>query len=111
MKTLLTTFSILVLFMSLMVCPQAWAQIQSSKEYDIYFLAGQSNAAGRGDGEELSSIEDGKYAEPQDDVLFYYHHTLKNRDGKINASLPADTFLKLQPGSGHGFNNPQKSPQ
>ena len=86
------------------------AQIQSGLVYDVYFLAGQSNAAGRGDAAELPSIGDGSFANPQTDVQFYYRSTLTDNAGNINTALTEDTFLPLQAGTGHGFNNPASHP-
>ncbi|MEM7313262.1 MAG: sialate O-acetylesterase [Planctomycetota bacterium] len=89
----------------------ATAQIQSGLEYDVYFLAGQSNATGRGDAAELPTIEDGAFVAPQTDVQFYYRSTLTNSSGGINTTLPTDVFQPLQSGSGHGFNNPSSHPE
>lgn len=85
---------------------QVSATIQAGVEYDVYFLTGQSNGAGRGDVAELPSISGGIYAAPQTDVLFYYRSTLTDSSGNINTTLTPDVFTSLQSGSGHGFNNP-----
>ena len=95
----------LLLFVSvLLTCGTANAQIQSGLEYDVYFLAGQSNASGRGDASQIPAGS--SLAEPQADVQFYWRKTLN----VTNGNLTQNTFLSLQPDSGHGRNNPGSFP-
>ncbi len=72
--------------------------------YRVYLLGGQSNGNGRGDAAELSTPPLDTYglAAPQTDVLFYWHKTQDTPNG----NLTQDTWLDLQPDSGHGINSP-----
>jgi len=74
----------------------------SAAHYRVYLLGGQSNANGRGDAAELIS----PLSDPQTDVLFYWHKTQVTSNG----NLTQDTWIDLQPGSGHGKNNPGPHP-
>lgn len=78
------------------------AQIQSGLEYDVYFLAGQSNAAGRGDASELPDIDAGFYDGLQTDVQFFWRSTLITDIG----NLTQNQFVPLQVDAGEGRNNP-----
>ena len=69
-------------------------------QYDVYLLGGQSNGAGRGDSAEIP--EGSVLANPQDDVLFYWHKTLTTKNG----NLTQDQFVDLQPGAGQGRTAP-----
>lgn len=100
-----STFKCLAWLLLLSVSPIADAQIQSSLEYDVYFLGGQSNAAGRGDASELPNIDGGIYDGLQTDVQFYWRKTLVTSNG----NLTQNQFLPLQPDSGQGLNNPPGS--
>lgn len=94
-----------LLFVSaLLFCCNANAQIQSGLEYDVYFLAGQSNASGRGDATKIPAGS--PLASPQTDVQLYWRQTLDSPNG----NLTQDTFIPLQVGSGHGFNSPDAHP-
>jgi len=95
MRTLLLLFVAVILS-----CCNANAQIQSGLEYDVYFLAGQSNASGRGDAAQIPAGS--PLATPQTDVQFYWRKTLS----AANGNLTQNTFIPLQADSGHGFNNP-----
>lgn len=88
----------------LLSCCNAQAQIQSGLEYDVYFLAGQSNASGRGDATQIPAGS--PLAAPQTDVQFYWRKTLNSTNG----NLTQNTFIPLQVGSGHGFNSPSSFP-
>ena len=99
-----------MLLLPLLFASTVLAQFQLGQEFDVYFLAGQSNATGRGDSAELPNLDGGLYSNPQTDVAFYYHQTLTNGAGQINTAIPEDLFLPLQAGSGHGFNNPSSHP-
>jgi len=95
---------LLIFVSALLFCCNANAQIQSGLEYDVYFLAGQSNASGRGD---AALIPAGSpLALPQTDVQFYWRKTLSSTNG----NLTQNTFIPLQVGSGHGFNSPSSQP-
>lgn len=95
----------LLIFVSVLLCySNAHAQIQSGLEYDVYFLAGQSNASGRGDAAQIPAGS--PLASPQTDVQFYWHKTLSSTNG----NLTQDTFIPLEAGSGHGFNSPSSHP-
>ena len=84
----------------LLCCGSTQAQIESGLEYDVYFLAGQSNASGRGDVEDIPAGS--PLAAPQTDVQFYWRKTLSSSNG----NLTQDTFIPLQVDSGHGSNSP-----
>ena len=99
MKLIFKVFSF-ALF--LLVAQFGNAQIQPGVEYDVYFLAGQSNAAGRGDAAELPGIDGGIYEPNQIDIQFYWRKTLSSANG----NLVQDEFVPLQPDSGQGLNNP-----
>ena len=88
----------------LLICSKADAQIQSGLEYDVYFLAGQSNGSGRGDASQIPAGS--PLANPQTDVQFYWRKTLVTTNG----NLTQNTFVPLQPDSGHGRNNPGSFP-
>ncbi|MDB4419072.1 sialate O-acetylesterase [bacterium] len=79
--------------------------------YQIYLLAGQSNANGRGHisdfGAGTSHPEFEFYKTPQTNVLFYYHKT----QTATNQSLPENQWIDLAPGSGHGTVTPENSPE
>lgn len=97
-------FRLSLFVLVLLSCCNADAQIQSGLEYDVYFLAGQSNASGRGDAAQIPAGS--PFAAPQTDVQFYWHKTLSSTNG----NLTQDTFIPLEAGSGHGFNNPGSHP-
>ena len=97
-------FRLLFFVSALLICCNANAQIQSGLEYDVYFLAGQSNASGRGDASQIAA--DSPFAEPQTDVQFYWRKTLV----VTNGNLTQNEFISLQVGSGHGRNNPGSFP-
>lgn len=78
----------------------AWCA-QAQTHYDVYLLAGQSNATGRGDSSDLTGV----FSSPQSDVLFYYHKTLD----ASNNILPEDQLIPLAPGAGHGKVSPVNS--
>ena len=94
-----------VFFYVLVTTGSAVAQIQPGLTYDVYYLAGQSNATGRGDASELPSIQDGLFASPQTDVQFFYRATLGG-GGLTQALAPQNQFIDLQSGTGQGRNNP-----
>lgn len=83
--------------------------------YQVYLLAGQSNANGRGHtadfGTGTSHPEFEFYKTPQTNVLFYYRKT----QGGTNNTLPEDQWIDLAPGSGHGtfdvINTPEIGPE
>ena len=66
--------------------------------YRAYLIGGQSNGNGRGDASELVAPLD----VAQSDVLFYWHKTQVTPNG----NLIQDTWVDLQPDSGHGINDP-----
>ena len=66
--------------------------------YRVYLLGGQSNANGRGDASQLAA----PLNTPQNDVQLYFHKT----QSTTNGNLTQDTWLSLQPDSGHGTNSP-----
>ena len=94
----------MVFVSALLICCSAHAQIQSGLEYDVYFLAGQSNASGRGDASQIPAGS--PLAAPQTDVQFYWRKTLVTTNG----NLTQNTFIPLQVDSGHGRNNPGSFP-
>jgi len=98
MKNLSATLATFLIFCASV----AIAQIQPGVEYDVYFLAGQSNAAGRGDAAELPSINNGFYAGVQTDVQLFWRSTLVTNIG----NLTQNEFVPLQVDSGEGFNSP-----
>lgn len=83
--------------------------------YQIYLLAGQSNANGRGHtadfGNGTNHPEFEFYKIPQTNVLFYYRKT----QGGTNNTLAEDQWIELAPGSGHGtfdaINSPEIGPE
>ena len=93
-------FRFLIFVWLFLSCSFVHAQIQSGLEYDVYFLAGQSNASGRGDATQIPAGS--PLAASQNDVQFYWRKTLSASNG----NLTQNNFIPLQPGSGHGFNNP-----
>ena len=66
--------------------------------YRVYLIGGQSNGNGRGDASELVA----PLNVAQSDVLFYWHKTQVTPNG----NLIQDTWVDLQPDSGHGINDP-----
>lgn len=98
MKNLSATLATCLLFCASV----AVAQIQSGVEYDVYFLAGQSNAAGRGDAAELPNINNGFYAGVQTDVQLFWRSTLITDIG----NLTQNEFVPLQVDAGEGRNSP-----
>ncbi|MBF0431464.1 MAG: hypothetical protein HQK83_09310 [Fibrobacteria bacterium] len=67
--------------------------------FDVYFLAGQSNAVGRAN---AADITPASLKNPQTDVLLYYHKS----PGGTQTMLPADQFINLAPGSANGAGAP-----
>ncbi|MGJ8643637.1 MAG: sialate O-acetylesterase [Luteolibacter sp.] len=86
------------------LCLLALSYTAQATHYRVYLLGGQSNGSGRGDAAELSvpPLDTHGLAAPQTDVLFYWHKTQVTPNG----NLIQDTWLDLQPGSGHGVNSP-----
>ncbi|MGJ8723573.1 MAG: sialate O-acetylesterase [Roseibacillus sp.] len=78
--------------------------ILEADHYRVYLIGGQSNGNGRGDAAELSvaPLDTLNLAAPQTDVRFYWHKTQSTSNG----NLTQDTWIDLQPGSGHGVNSP-----
>ncbi|MGJ8697449.1 MAG: sialate O-acetylesterase [Verrucomicrobiaceae bacterium] len=87
------------------------APISQAAHYQVYLLAGQSNANGRGHAADFGTgtthPEWEFYKSPQTNVLFYYHKT----QTASNNSLPEDQWIHLAPGSGHGTVAPENSPE
>ncbi|MDB4709017.1 sialate O-acetylesterase, partial [Akkermansiaceae bacterium] len=87
------------------------AGVAQADHYQIYLLAGQSNANGRGHtadfGTGTSHPEFEFYKTPQTNVLFYYHKT----QTASNNTRPEDQWIDLAPGSGHGTVDPENSPE
>ena len=79
--------------------------VARATHYRVYLIGGQSNASGRADAAELSTapLNATGFAEPQTDVYFYWRKTLGN---VINGNLVQNTWVDLQPDTGHGRNNP-----
>ncbi|MDQ8189897.1 sialate O-acetylesterase [Roseibacillus persicicus] len=75
-----------------------------AKHYRVYLLGGQSNGNGRGDAAELSvaPLDSKGLDAPQTDVYFYWHKT----QNTTNGNLTQDTWIDLQPVSGHAVNSP-----
>ena len=75
-----------------------------AEHFRVYLLGGQSNGNGRGDAAELSvlPLSAEGVAAPQTDVGFYWRRTQDTENG----NLTQNTWLDLQPDSGHGVNSP-----
>ena len=84
----------------------ACAPLASATHYRVYLIGGQSNGNGRGDSAELSvePLDVEGLASPQENVRFYWHKTQDTNSP--NGTLTQDTWIDLQPGSGHGTVNP-----
>lgn len=82
----------------------ALAASTQATHYRVYLLGGQSNGNGRGDAAELSvpPLDTHGLAQTQTDIRFYWHKT----QSTTNGNLSQDTWINLQPGSGHGVNSP-----
>ena len=80
------------------------SSLLDAEHYRVYLIGGQSNGNGRGDAAELSTppLNALNLADPQSDVRFYWHKT----QNTANGNLTQDTWIDLQPGSGHGVNSP-----
>lgn len=79
-----------------------------AEHYRVYLLGGQSNGNGRGDAAELSTppLDALNLDTSQTDVRVYWHKT----QNTTNGNLTQDTWIDLQPGSGHGVNSPSGHP-
>ncbi|MGJ8657348.1 MAG: sialate O-acetylesterase [Akkermansiaceae bacterium] len=66
--------------------------------YRVYLLGGQSNGNGRGDASELTA----PLSTAQNDVQLYW----KKTQVTTNGNLAQNTWLSLQPDTGHGENSP-----
>lgn len=92
------------LFIALLTC----ATLAEATHYRVYLIGGQSNGNGRGDTAELSTapLSTENVASPQTNIRFYWRKTQVTTNG----NLTQDTWIDLQPGSGHGGNNPAAHP-
>ena len=93
-------------FPKILISLLASSSIASATHYRVYLIGGQSNGNGRGDSAELSvaPLDAEGLDSPQANVRFYWHKTQSTI--APNGTLTQDTWIDLQPGSGHGINNP-----